>query len=111
LPALAERLGVVGFVPFALAPKPGVDAALRAIFADHGVSEDPVTGSASGHLALLLQQLVPAELPRNLVFTQGDELGRPGRIDIELRPGSNPSDLRAWITGPATVILRGELDL
>ncbi len=111
LPALAERLGVVGFVPFALSPKPGVDAALRAVFADHGVSEDPVTGSASGHLALLLQQLVPAEVPRKLVFTQGDELGRPGRIEIELRPESGPSDLRAWITGPATVILRGELDL
>jgi hypothetical protein len=38
-------------------------------------------------------------------------VGRPGRIEIELRPESNPSDLRAWITGPATVILRGELDL
>jgi len=88
-----------------------VDAALRAIFADHGVSEDPVTGSASGHLALLLQQLAPAGPPRKLVFTQGDELGRPGRIEIELRPESNPSDLRAWITGSATVILRGELDL
>jgi PhzF family phenazine biosynthesis protein len=108
---MAERLGVVGFVPFVLSPKPGVDAALRAIFADYGVSEDPVTGSASGHLALLLQQLVPAEVPRKLVFTQGDELGRPGRIEIELRPESDPSDLRAWLTGPATVILRGELDL
>jgi len=111
LPAIAERLGVVGFVPFARSPQPGVDAALRAIFADHGVSEDPVTGSASGHLALLLQQLAPAGPPRKLVFTQGDELGRPGRIEIELRPESNPSDLRAWITGSATVILRGELDL
>jgi len=111
LPAIAERLGIVGFVPFARSPEPGVDAALRAIFADYGVSEDPVTGSASGHLALLLQQLAPAEVPRKLVFTQGDEVGRPGRIGIELRPASNPSDLRAWITGPATVILRGELDL
>jgi trans-2,3-dihydro-3-hydroxyanthranilate isomerase len=111
LPAIAERLGIVGFVPFVRSPEPGVDASLRAIFADYGVSEDPVTGSASGHLALLLQQLAPAEVPRKLVFTQGDEVGRPGRIGIELRPASNPSDLRAWITGPATVILRGELDL
>jgi PhzF family phenazine biosynthesis protein len=111
LPAMAERLGVVGFVPFVLSPKAGVDAALRAIFADHGVSEDPVTGSASGHLALLLQQLVPGAVPRKLIFTQGDELGRPGRIEIELRPESDPEGLRAWLTGPATVILRGELDL
>ncbi|HYV64702.1 MAG TPA: PhzF family phenazine biosynthesis protein [Myxococcales bacterium] len=109
LPALASALGVVGFVPFARTPAPGVDAALRAIFADYGVAEDPVTGSASAHLALLLQQLFPAELPRQLVFTQGDEVGRPGRIDIELRPDS--AGLRAWITGPTTTVLRGELDL
>lgn len=111
LPALARRLGVVGFVPFVRFPKPGVDAALRAVFADYGVAEDPVTGSASGHLALLLQQLAPAQVPRKLLFTQGDELGRPGRIEIELRPESTPSDLRAWITGPATILLRGELEL
>ena len=111
LPALASGLGVVGFVPFVRSPEAGVDVALRAIFADYGVAEDPVTGSASGHLALLLQQLSPAGLPRHLVFTQGDEVGRPGRIEIELRPGSDPTDLRAWITGPATIVLRGELDL
>ena len=70
-----------------------------------------MTGSASGHLAQLLQQLAPAQLPRKLVFTQGEEVGRPGRIEIELRPESNPSGLRAWITGPATIVLRGELDL
>ena len=111
LPAIAQGLGVPGFVPYVRAPGSGVDAALRAIFADYGVSEDPVTGSASGHLALLVQHLSPAALPRKLVLTQGDHVGRPGRIEIELRPESNPSDLRAWITGPATVILRGELDL
>jgi PhzF family phenazine biosynthesis protein len=111
LEELGNRLGVAGFIPFTVAPKPGVDAALRAFFPGYGILEDPVTGSASGHLALLVQQFLPAELPRKLVFTQGDELGRPGRVEIELRPESSPADLRAWITGPATVILRGELDL
>jgi len=109
LPAVAERLGVIGFVPFVLAPREGVDASLRAFFADFGVSEDPVTGSASGHLALLLHQSLSGPLPRKLVFSQGDELDRPGRVEIELRPEA--SDVRAWITGPATVTLRGELDL
>ena len=109
LPSVAQSLGVIGFVPFVLAPREGIDVALRAFFADYGVSEDPVTGSASGHLALLLQQSIPGALPRKLVFTQGDEMDRPGRVEIELR--GEASDVRAWITGPATVTLRGELDL
>ncbi|HWE23721.1 MAG TPA: PhzF family phenazine biosynthesis protein, partial [Myxococcales bacterium] len=54
LPSIAQRLGVIGFVPFTLAPGPGSDVAVRAIFADHGVAEDPATGSASAQLALLV---------------------------------------------------------
>ena len=108
---LGNELGVAGFVPFTLGPGPGVDAALRAFFPGYGIEEDPVTGSASGHLALLLQTFLPEEMPRKLLFTQGDEIGRPGRVEIEVRPESTPGDIRAWITGAATVILRGELDL
>ena len=111
LPSIAERLGVIGFVPFTLAPRPGVDAALRAFFADHGVAEDPVTGSASAQLALLLQRFRPAVLPRQLVFTQGDEVGRPGRIEIELRPQSDSDDPLAWLGGAAVTTLRGELEI
>jgi PhzF family phenazine biosynthesis protein len=106
----ASRLGVGGFVPYVLAPAAGVDAALRAFFPGYGIEEDPVTGSASGHLALLLHRHAPAPAPGRLVFTQGDEVGRPGRIEIELREAA-PGELRAWITGAATVTVRGELEL
>jgi trans-2,3-dihydro-3-hydroxyanthranilate isomerase len=111
LPSIAQRIGVIGFVPFALAPGPGIDAALRAIFADHGVAEDPVTGSASAQLAQLIQKFRPAPLPRQLVFTQGDEVGRAGRIDIELRPDAGSTDPRAWLSGAAVTTLRGELEV
>jgi PhzF family phenazine biosynthesis protein len=105
-----RRLGVGGFVPFVLAPAAGVDAALRAFFPEYGIEEDPVTGSASAHVALLVHRSAPGPVPRRLVFRQGDEVGRPGRVEIELRE-QRSGELRAWITGAATVTLRGELDL
>ena len=111
LDAIGRSLGVAGFVPFTLAPEPGVDAALRAFFPFYGIEEDPVTGSASGHLALLVQRFLPGVLPRRLVFRQGDEVGRPGRVDIELRAGEGPDPIHAWVGGAATVIVRGELEV
>ena len=48
-------------------------------------------------------------MPRRLVFTQGDELGRPGRIDVEAR--ADGASVRGWIGGNAVTILRGELEL
>jgi trans-2,3-dihydro-3-hydroxyanthranilate isomerase len=111
LDAIGRDLGVAGFVPFTLAPKAGIDAALRAFFPFYGIVEDPVTGSACGHLALLLQQFLPGELPRKLVFRQGDEVGRPGRVEIELRTDDPPYRVRAYVGGTATVLVRGELEI
>lgn len=111
LHAAGQKLGVAGFVPFTLEPKQGIDAALRAFFPFYGIDEDPVRGSACGHLALLLQQFVPHALPRRLTFRQGDEVGRPGRIDIELRADEGPYPVRAYVGGAATVIVRGELEV
>jgi PhzF family phenazine biosynthesis protein len=111
LDAIGRSLGVAGFVPFTLSPQPGVDAALRAFFPFYGIEEDPVTGSACGHLALLLHRFVPAALPRRLLFRQGDEVGRPGRVAIELRPGEGAESVRAWVGGAATVLVRGELEV
>jgi len=111
LDAIGKRLGVAGFVPFTLAPELGVDAALRAFFPFYGIEEDPVTGSACGHLALRVHRFVPGALPRRLVFRQGDEVGRPGRVDIELRAEEGPDPVRAWVGGAATVMVRGELEV
>jgi trans-2,3-dihydro-3-hydroxyanthranilate isomerase len=111
LDEIGRQLGVAGFVPFTLAPEQGADAALRAFFPFYGIEEDPVTGSACGHLALLVHRFVPGVLPRKLVFRQGDEVGRPGRVDIELRAGEGPDPVRAWVGGAATVIVRGELEV
>lgn len=122
LDQLGEQLGVAGFVVYALHPAPGIDAAVRCFFPGYGILEDPVTGSAAGQLGVLIQIVLPTAVPRRLVFTQGDELGRPGRIDVEVRPETNggmlapgtgvgPGAVRGWIGGNAVTILRGELEL
>ena len=109
--ALGKQLNVAGFVVYTLNPKPGVDAAMRCFFPDIGITEDPVTGSAAGQLGVLIQQSAPEIMPRKLVITQGDEVGRPGRVEVEVRPEATPGQIRGWIGGKATVVLRGELFL
>ncbi len=69
-----------------------------------GIQEDPVTGSVSGPLALLLQKTAasPAQTWR---FEQGDCLGRAGRLVVELK-GETPK-----IRGQAVTVMRGEIYL
>src|SRR6266478_1759197 len=85
LDRLGRQLGVAGFAVFALRPAAGVDAAVRCFFPGYGILEDPVTGSAAGQLGALIQTVQPEAMPRRLLFTQGDEMGRPGRIEVEVR--------------------------
>lgn len=111
LESLGKELGVAGTVVYTLNPKAGVDAAMRCFFPADGILEDPVTGSAAGQLGVLIQNALPEILPRRLVFTQGDELGRPGAVEVELRPETEPGKVRGWIGGRAVTVLRGEIDL
>jgi len=111
LVALGKQLGVAGLVVYSINPKAGVDAAVRCFFPNYGILEDPVTGSAAGQLGVLLQDALPEAMPRRLVFTQGDEINRPGRVEVEVRPENEPGKVRGWIGGNAVTVLRGEMDL
>ena len=111
LERLGKQLGVAGFVVYTLDAKPGIDAAVRCFFPGYGILEDPVTGSAAGQLGALIQSVLPETMPRRLVFTQGDEMQRPGRIEVEVRPETTPGKVRGWIGGNAVTVLRGELEL
>jgi PhzF family phenazine biosynthesis protein len=111
LAALGKQLGIAGYVVYTLNPKPGVDAAVRCFFPGYGILEDPVTGSAAGQLGALIQNALPEIMPRRLVFTQGDEMGRPGIVEVEVRPEAEPGRVRGWIGGRAVTVLRGELEL
>ncbi|MDC0708867.1 PhzF family phenazine biosynthesis protein [Stigmatella sp. ncwal1] len=78
-----------------------------------GIPEDPVTGSASGLLAVylvthgVLKGLRPGEALRARV-EQGDAMGKPGRVDLELL-GDAGAVSRARIGGVAVTVLEGEL--
>jgi len=111
LEEFGKKLGVAGYVVYTLAPAPGIDAAMRCFFPGYGILEDPVTGSAAGQLGALIQLTRPEIMPRRLVFTQGDEMGRPGKVEVEVRPEPVPGHVRGWIGGNAVTILRGELEL
>ena len=111
LETLGKRMGVAGFVVYTLNPKAGIDAAVRCFFPGYGILEDPVTGSAAGQLGALIQGVLPETMPRKLVFTQGDEMGRPGIVEVEVRPEAEPGRVRGWIGGRAVTVLRGELEL
>jgi trans-2,3-dihydro-3-hydroxyanthranilate isomerase len=83
------------------------DVHIRFFAPQSGIPEDPVTGSVSGPIALLLRQSVASkDSERDLWrFEQGDCLNRPGRLLIELL-GKNPK-----LGGQAITVLKGELYL
>jgi trans-2,3-dihydro-3-hydroxyanthranilate isomerase len=85
--------------------EPDSDAHSRFFAPQSGIDEDPVTGSVSGPLALVLSQKTIAKDSKSWRFEQGDCLGRAGRLSIELN-GNTPK-----LGGQAITVMRGELYL
>jgi trans-2,3-dihydro-3-hydroxyanthranilate isomerase len=71
-----------------------------------GIPEDPATGVAAGALAAL--RVAQGAAPGPLLVSQGEELGRPSRIECAVggAPGS-PREVR--VGGRATLVLEGAL--
>lgn len=133
LAALGTQQGWRGVCVFTTETLEPQSAAHSRFFAPQiGISEDPVTGSVSGPLALYLQQShqlkssIAAEQigsPRSMhicrnspgaadkstnfciILEQGDHLDRPGRVWIDLT-GPTPK-----LGGQAVIVMRGELYL
>lgn len=63
-----------------------------------GVVEDPATGAAALAFGAYLRELGP--VPDRLTLHQGDDLGRPGVLTLELRAG----DPRVRVSGAATAL-------
>jgi trans-2,3-dihydro-3-hydroxyanthranilate isomerase len=90
------------------------EAHARGFFPEQGIQEDPATGSAAGPLAAYLvhQGALSVEAaPDNIfrfVIEQGDFMGRPSRIQAEVK-GTRGAVAEVHIGGPSIVVARGEL--
>ncbi|WP_432939525.1 PhzF family phenazine biosynthesis protein [Kribbella sp. CA-253562] len=65
-----------------------------------GVVEDPATGAAAAAFGAYLRELGLVQPPVELLLHQGDDLGRPSRIAVELRD----NDPRVRVSGTAVPI-------
>ncbi|MCY1042883.1 PhzF family phenazine biosynthesis protein [Corallococcus sp. bb12-1] len=108
--ALLMPHGVRGVYLFTLdAKEQGSVAQARYFVPGFGILEDPVTGSAAGPLAAYLVEHGALRLPEqggtvSGRIEQGDTLGKPGRIDIEVtgKPGRIE---RARVGGVALTVM------
>jgi len=66
-------------------------------FPPGGVVEDPATGAAAAALGGYLRALALVELPAQVVVLQGQDMGRPSRLVVDL----SPDDDRVRVTGKA----------
>ena len=69
------------------------------------IPEDPATGSASATLAALLTELLDA--PQTLSFSQGDDMGRPSRIQAS----TSVNPVSVTISGRAVQTMAGRFIL
>jgi trans-2,3-dihydro-3-hydroxyanthranilate isomerase len=53
---------------------------------EHGVGEDPATGSAGGPLGAYLARYGLAGMPGSVRIRQGEQVGRPSLIEVEVAP-------------------------
>ena len=109
-----EAHGVKGVYAFTRdVIEPGSVAHARNFSPGFGVREDPATGSAGGVLAGYLAKNGTLSLPSTggvvrSRIEQGDVMGKPGRLDIEVT-GTPASVERARVGGFAVTILEGSL--
>jgi len=77
---------------------------------NHGVAEDPATGSAAGPLGVHLARHGRIAFGEQIEIRQGAEIGRPSTLYAEVH-GSAEKIERVVVGGSAVIIARGELGL
>ncbi len=104
--ALTLNDGAVGLAVFAQSDSQDGQLAVRAFCPADGIPEDPVTGSANAAIAAALADAgrVPGRDGR-YVSSQGREVGRDGRIDVQV-----DAEGEVWIGGHVQAVIRGHVD-
>jgi trans-2,3-dihydro-3-hydroxyanthranilate isomerase len=88
----------------------GDETAKARMFApDVGVIEDPATGSAAGQLGAYLAEAGAGGLPGRLLIRQGEEIGRPSELHLEVTRRDDGFDV--WVEGGVAIVGRGAFEL
>lgn len=74
-----------------------------------GVGEDPATGSAAGPLGAYLAHHGLAGMPGTVRIRQGEQVGRPSLIEVEVRPEG--ASWRVWVGGRVRIVGEGRFRL
>jgi trans-2,3-dihydro-3-hydroxyanthranilate isomerase len=70
------------------------DVMARMFDASFGVGEDPATGSAAGPLGVYLASRGLAGMPGEAVIAQGEMVGRPSFLHLDVRPAGDSWNVR-----------------
>jgi trans-2,3-dihydro-3-hydroxyanthranilate isomerase len=108
---LGEKLGVSDICAFTFettAPDATVHA--RMFAPSYGIPEDPATGSAAGCIGsyVVRHRAVPKANLTRLVVEQGVEMGRPGRLHVEVHCEGDRI-CSVLVGGSAVVVGEGQL--
>lgn len=101
---LTQATGAVGAAFFAHSTNSQYQMVVRAFCPADGIAEDPVTGSANAAIGSWLQQK-DALRARRYVASQGREVGRDGRVHVEVDNLRN-----VWVGGQTQTVVNGELE-
>jgi PhzF family phenazine biosynthesis protein len=109
---MARRRGLRGLCAVSRETIDGLSLTHSRFFAPHfGIPEDIVTGSVHAAIGVWLlehRQIRPVGDRIRFTGEQGDGLGRPGRVEVELQLAGGKL-LRASVGGRAVTVLSGEL--
>jgi trans-2,3-dihydro-3-hydroxyanthranilate isomerase len=83
--ALEETVAISGDEGLYLFAVTDGGATARTFNAGHGIGEDPATGSAAGPLGAYLAEHGLAGMPGAIVVRQGERVGRPSELHVEVR--------------------------
>jgi trans-2,3-dihydro-3-hydroxyanthranilate isomerase len=83
--ALEETVAISGDEGLYLFAVTDGGATARTFDAGHGIGEDPATGSAAGPLGAYLAEHGLAGMPGSIVVRQGEIVGRPSELHVEVR--------------------------
>ena len=105
--AVLEEVGATGLYLFCVLGDG--EAKARMFPPGVGIAEDPATGSAAGPLGAFLAQHHEAGMPGRLRIAQGEEIGRPSELFVDVTEDGDSFEV--WVQGSVRIVGRGVFQL